>query len=76
MAISAQDRQPASDFKQYKTYLENFFNKIKNSKMQYMSIRVYYETNVEVKNYLTLLFQKNLIPVINKPKEYHPTIRQ
>ena len=29
VVISAQYRQPAGDFKQ-KTYLENFFNKIKN----------------------------------------------
>ena len=26
-----------------------------------------YETNIKVKNYLNLLFQKNFIPVINKP---------
>ena len=26
-----------------------------------------YETNIKVKNYLNLLFQKNVIPVINKP---------
>ena len=31
LAISAQYRKPAGDFKQYKTYLENFLNKIKNS---------------------------------------------
>ena len=26
-----------------------------------------YETNIKVKNYLNLLFQKNFVPVINKP---------
>ena len=26
-----------------------------------------YETNIKVKNYLNLLFQKNFIPAINKP---------
>ena len=26
-----------------------------------------YETNIKVKNYLNLLFQKNFIPVKNKP---------
>ena len=26
-----------------------------------------YETNIKVKNYLNLFFQKNFIPVINKP---------
>ena len=26
-----------------------------------------YKTNIKVKNYLNLLFQKNIIPVINKP---------
>ena len=31
VVINAQDRQPAGGFKQYKTYLENFFNKMKNS---------------------------------------------
>ena len=31
VVINAQHRQPAGDFKQYKTYLENFFNKMKNS---------------------------------------------
>ena len=28
---------------------------------------IYYDTNIKVKNYLSLLFQKNFIPVINKP---------
>ena len=31
VVISQQHRQPAGDFKQYKTYLENSFNKMKNS---------------------------------------------
>ena len=31
IVISAQYRQPADDFKPYKTYLENFLNKMKNS---------------------------------------------
>ena len=31
VVINAQYRQPAGDFKQYKTYFENFFNKMKNS---------------------------------------------
>ena len=30
VAISARYRQPAGDFKQYKTYLQDFFNKMKN----------------------------------------------
>ena len=32
VVINAQYRQPAGDFKQYKTHLENLFNKMKNSK--------------------------------------------
>ena len=31
VVVSAQYRQPFSDYKQYKTYHENFFNKVKNS---------------------------------------------
>ena len=71
VVISARYRQPASDFKQYKIYLENFFNKIKNSdKAIYTQITdlilIDYEMNVKVKNYLKLSFQKNFIPFINK----------
>ena len=72
--INAQYRQPDRDFKQYKTYLENFFNKMKNSNKAIYIVGdtnlnlIDYETNIKVKNYLKLLFQKNFIPVTNKPK--------
>ena len=64
--INAQYRQPAGDFKQYKTYLENFFNKMKNSDKAIYIVGdinlnfIDYETNIKVKNYLNLLFQKIL----------------
>ena len=57
--------QPAGDFKQYQTYLENFFNKMKNSNKAIYTVDdtnlnlIDYETNIRVKNYLNLLFQKN-----------------
>ena len=72
VVINARYRQPAGDFKQYKTYLENFFNKMKNSNKAIYVVSdtnpnfIYYDTNIKVKNYLSLLFQKNFIPVINK----------
>ena len=72
VVISAQYRQPAGDFKHYKIYLENFFNKVKNSnKAIYIVgdtnlILINYETNVKVKNDPNLSFQKNFIPFINK----------
>ena len=61
------------DFKQYKTYLENFFNKMKNSNRAIFIVGdtnlnfTDYGTNIKVKNYLNLLFQKNFISVINEP---------
>ena len=54
------------DFKQYKTYLENFFNKMKNSNRAIFIVGdtnlnfTDYGTNIKVKNYLNLLFQKKL----------------
>ena len=66
------DNQPVI-FKQYKTYLENYFNKMKNSNKAIYIVGdtnlnlIDYDTNIKVKNYLNLLFQKNFIPVINKP---------
>ena len=71
--INAQYRKPAGDFKQYKTYLDNFFNKMKNPDKAIYVVGdinlnlIDYETNIKVINYLNLLFQKNFIPVINKP---------
>ena len=73
VVINAEFRQPVGDFKQYKTYLENFFNKMKNSNKAIYIVGdtnlnlTDYETNIKVKNYLNLLFQKNFISVINKP---------
>ena len=73
VVINAQYRQPAGDFKQNKTYLENFFNKIKSPNKAIYIVGdtnlnlIDYKTNIKVKNYLNLLFQKNFIPVINKP---------
>ena len=62
VVINAQYRQPAGDFKQYKTYFENFFNKMKNSNK---AIYIASNTNLNLTN-LNLLFQKNFIPVINR----------
>ena len=73
VVINEQYRQPAGDFKQYKTYLANYFNKMKNSNKAIYIVGdtnlnlIDYDTNIKVKNYLNLLFQKNFIPVINKP---------
>ena len=73
VAINAQYRQPAGDFKQYETYLENFLNKMEKSNKAIYVVGdtnlnlIDYEMNIKVKNYLNLLFQKNFIPVINKP---------
>ena len=43
VVISAQYRQPVGDFKQNKTYLENFFNKMKNSSR---AIYIVHHTNL------------------------------
>ena len=73
VVISAQYRQPAGDFKQHKTYIGNFFNKMKNSNKAIYVVgdtnlnSFDYETNIKVKNYLNFVFPKNFIPVINIP---------
>ena len=57
--------QPAGDFKQNETYLENFFDKMKNSNKAIYTVDdtnlnlIDYETNIKVKNCLNFLFQKN-----------------
>ena len=72
VVVSAQCRQLAGNFKQYKTYLEDFFNGMKNSiKAMYIVDDINlslidHETNVEVRNDLKLLFQDHFIPAINK----------
>ena len=49
-------------------HLENFFNKMKNSNKAIYIVGdtnlnlIDYETNIKVKDYLNLLFQKNFIP--------------
>ena len=55
-----------------KHILKIFFNQMKNYNKAIYTVDdtnlnlIYYETNIKVKNYLNLLFQKNY-PVINKP---------
>ena len=68
VVISAQYRQPAGAFKQYKAYLENFFNKMKNYNKDIYIVGDTnlnlsdYETIIKVKNQLNFLFQKSFIP--------------
>ena len=60
VVISAQYRKPAGDFKQYKTYLKNLFNKIYIIGDTNLNLTDF-EKNIKVENYLNLLFQKNVI---------------
>ena len=53
------------DFKQYELFLENFFNKMKNSNKAKYTVDdtnfnlIDCEANIKVKSFLNLLFQKN-----------------
>ena len=55
VVINEQYRQPAGHFKQFKTYLENFFNKMKNSDKAIYIVGdtnlnlIDYETNIKLK---------------------------
>ena len=66
VVINAQYRQPAGDFKQYKTYLQNFFNKMKNSDKAIYVVGhtnlslLDYETNIKVKKLFEPLISKKL----------------
>ena len=78
VVINAQYRKPAGDFKQYKTYLENLFNKMKNSNKTIYIVGdtnlnlINYEMNIKVKNY----FKRTLFRSYINQQEYHATIRQ
>ena len=56
LSFCAQYRQPNGDFKQYKTYLENFFNAMKNYNKTIHIVGdinlnlIDYETSAKVKN--------------------------
>ena len=66
-------RQPAGKIKPFKNFLKELFNKNKHSnRAMYIAgdfnLNVLdHSTNKKVKNFLNLLFQNNLIPLINKP---------
>ena len=66
-------RQPAGKIKPFKEYLKSVLSKLKNSNKQLYLIGDFnlnlldYSTNTKVKNFINLLFQHGLMPLINKP---------
>ena len=71
--VNTHYRQPAGIFSEFEKYLKDFTNKVKNNgKDLYivgdMNLNLLdHSTNSKVKEYLNIVFQNLLIPMINKP---------
>ena len=71
--INTQYRQPAGIYSEFEKYMKDFTNKVKNNvKDLYivgdMNLRLLdHSTRSKVKEYLNIVFQNLLIPMINKP---------
>ena len=71
--INTQYRQPAGIYSEFEKYLKDFTNKAKNNGKDLYIVGdlnlnlLDHSTNSKVKDYLNILFQNLLIPMINKP---------
>ena len=73
--INTQYRQPAGIYSKFEKYLKDFINKAKdNEKYLYivdLNLNLFdHSTNSKVKDYLNIVFQNLLIPMINKPTSF------
>ena len=71
--INTQYRQPAEMYSEFEKYMKDFTNKLKKNWKRFFYRRRYkfnlldHSTNLKVKEYLNVVFQILLIPMINKP---------
>ena len=71
--INTQYRQPAGIYSEFEKYLKDFTNKAKNNGKDLYIVGglnlnlLDHSTNSKVKDYLNIVFQNLLIPMINKP---------
>ena len=71
--INAQYRQSAGNFNEFEAYLNTFFAKSKTTDKTCFLVGdsnlnlIDYQSNAKVRNFVNLIFQHSLVPIVNKP---------
>ena len=71
--INTQYRQPAADFIEFEAYLNTFLAKFKTTDKTCFLVGdlnlnlIDYQSNAKVRNFVNLIFQHSLVPIVNKP---------
>ena len=71
--INTQYRQPAGNFNEFEVYSNIFLAKSKTIDKTYFLVRdlklnlIDYQFNAKVRNFVNLIFQHSLVPIVNKP---------
>ena len=71
--INTQYRQPVGNFNEFETHLNTFLAKSKISDKTCFLVGdlnfnlIDYQSNVKVRNFVNLIFQHSLVPIVNKP---------
>ena len=71
--INTQYRQPAGNLNEFEAYLNTFLAKSKATDKTCLLVGdlnlnlIDYQSNAKVRNFVNLLFQHSLVPIINKP---------
>ena len=71
--INTQHRQPAGNFDEFEAYLNTFFAKFKPTDKTCFLVGdlnlnlIDDQSNAKVRNFVNLIFQHSLVPIVNKP---------
>ena len=71
--INTQYCQPAGTFSEFEAYLNTFLAKSKTTDKTCFLVGdlnlnlIDYQSNVKVRNFVNLIFQHSLVPIVNKP---------
>ena len=71
--INTQYRQPAGNFNEFEAYLNTFLAKSKTTDKTCFLVGdlnlnlIDYQSNAKVRNFVNLIFQHSLVPIVNKP---------
>ena len=73
IVINTQYRRPAGNFNQFEAYLNTFLAKSKTTDKTCFLVRdlnlnlIDYQSNAKVRNFVNLIFQHSLVPIVNIP---------
>ena len=71
--INTEYRQPAGNFNEFEVYFNTFLAKSKTTEKACFLVGdsklnlIDYQSNAKVKNFVNLIFQHSLVPIVNKP---------